>query len=79
MAALLAAYINEFGGNMPGPLFLKREATPSGTGLHEHLPAHSKGIDGFQSNRSRHTGITNWVRQGVEAPMVQQLAGHSRS
>ncbi len=26
--------------------------------------------------RARHTGITNWVRQGVEAPIVQQLAGH---
>ncbi|MGH2499108.1 MAG: hypothetical protein ACRDF0_03330 [Candidatus Limnocylindria bacterium] len=36
----------------------------------------TKGIDGFQAYRSRHNGITNWVRQGVEAPIVQQLAGH---
>lgn len=36
----------------------------------------AKGFDGFQAYRARHTGITNWVRQGVEAPIVQQLAGH---
>lgn len=35
-----------------------------------------RGIDGFMAYRARHTAITNWVRQGVEAPIVQQLAGH---
>lgn len=26
--------------------------------------------------RSRHTGITNWARAGVPAPILQKLAGH---
>lgn len=30
----------------------------------------------FTPYQMRHTGITNWVRAGVETPIVKQLAGH---
>lgn len=30
----------------------------------------------FTPYQMRHTGITNWVRSGVETPIVKQLAGH---
>jgi len=82
VAALLDEYINDFRGTKPGPLFLNARGDPFAywgfMSIHYRLRnrLRTKGVDGFQAYRSRHTGITNWVRQGVESPIVQQLAGH---
>ena len=80
--ALLDSYIHDIRGVGEGPLFLNARGKPltfwGFSEIHTRLRnrLREKGVDGFMAYRARHTGITNWVRQGVEAPIVQQLAGH---
>lgn len=82
VVAVLDSYINDVRGNAEGPLFLNARGVPitqwGFTEIYTRLRnrLRDKGVDGFMAYRARHTGITNWVRQGVEAPIVQQLAGH---
>ena len=79
--AALDEYINDYRGHRDGPLFLNnRGGDLSYWGfmglfarLHNRLRA--QGID-YSSYRMRHTGITNWARAGVEAPILKELAGH---
>lgn len=82
VVGVLDSYIHDVRGDDEGPLFLNMRGEPLSfwgfTEIYGRLRnrLREKGIDGFMAYRARHTGITNWVRQGVEAPIVQQLAGH---
>lgn len=82
VVALLDSYIHDARGETEGPLFLNMRGDPlTFWGFAQiyarlRMRLREKGIEGFMAYRARHTGITNWVRQGVEAPIVQQLAGH---
>lgn len=79
--AVLDAYISDYRGHKEGPLFLNAHGDPFRyygfmavfARLTKRLEA--KGID-FSAYRMRHTGITNWARADVTAPVLKQLAGH---
>lgn len=79
--AALDEYVSDYRGNKEGPLFLNNRGVAFRywgfmamfARLHNRL--REQGVE-FSSYRMRHTGITNWARSGVEAPMLKQLAGH---
>lgn len=83
VAALLDSYINDHrpSAKPTGRLFLNAHGDElSRYGFMQIFARLSRrleerGID-FSSYLMRHTGITNWVRRGVPAPIIQRLAGH---
>jgi integrase len=79
--AALDEYVSDYRGRVEGPLFLNNRGAAFRYWGFMQLFARlrkrlrDQGID-FSSYRMRHTGITNWARSGVEAPILKQLAGH---
>ncbi len=79
--AALDEYVSDYRPQGDGPLFLNARGNPFAywgfmalfARLHNRL--REQGIE-FSAYRSRHTGITNWARAGVPAPILQQIAGH---
>lgn len=81
--ALLDAYIHDQRtGNGQERLFLNNHGEPltfwGFMNIHYRLRDRLRaiGIDGYMAYRGRHTGLTNWARRGVPAPILQKLAGH---
>ncbi len=81
IVAVLAEYVEDHRPPRDGRLFLNAYGDPfrywGFMAVFSRLRARLKdrGVE-FSAYRQRHTGITNWIRAGVPAPIVQQLAGH---
>ena len=79
--AVLDAYINDYRGPREGPLWLNAHGDPltyyGFMAIFARLTKRleEKGI-AFSAYRMRHTGITNWARADVTAPVLKELAGH---
>lgn len=79
--AVLDEYIHDVRGTKPGPLWLNARREPfthygfMAIFARLHAKCAEQGID-FQAYKMRHTGITNWARVGLTAPIIKQLAGH---
>jgi len=79
--AALDEYVHDYRGTRDGPLFLSARGDAftywGFMALFARLShrLEERGVD-FSAYRMRHTGITNWVRAGVETLVVKQLAGH---
>lgn len=79
--AVLDAYISDYRGPKEGQLFLN--AHGDGFRYYGFMAVFAriakrledKGI-AFSAYRMRHTGITNWARADVTAPVLRELAGH---
>lgn len=83
VAALLDSYIQDHrpSSSPTGRLFLNAHGGElSRYGFMEIFARLSHRLEAmgieFSSYLMRHTGITNWVRRGVPAPIIQRLAGH---
>lgn len=81
VVAALDEYIHDYRGQREGALWLNAHGdtfTYYGfMALFARLTKRlaERGI-AFSAYQMRHTGITNWARSGIEAPILKQLAGH---